>query len=73
MMNRKLKTIGIFTIACIFSLMSYVYVETHTPKTFAKASYSNVLDQSFQEKTFMPEVQFVCKVFKSIFEISNFR
>ena len=73
MMNRKLRTIGIFTIACIFSLMSYVYVEVHAPNTSVKAVYSDKVEQSFHEKTFLPEVQFVCKVFKSIFEIASFR
>ncbi|MCZ2101194.1 MAG: hypothetical protein LC107_06625 [Chitinophagales bacterium] len=72
-MKHKNRTRVVVIVSCLFSLFSYIYVNQNAPKISPDIEYTVSLDKSIHEQRYMPEVQFVCKVFKTIFEVANFR
>ena len=72
-MKRKLSFLGVLLIACMCSLMSYIYICKHDPRDIAFSENVIMIDKPFQEKPYLPEVQFLRKVIKTILEVADFK
>ncbi len=72
-MNRKLRLYSVLVIACMCSFMSYLYVHTQTTTKDTPYEFTMILEKSIQEKTYLPEVRFVEKIIKTIFDIAQFK
>ncbi|HRO09120.1 MAG TPA: hypothetical protein PK047_09650 [Saprospiraceae bacterium] len=72
-MNYKKQVYGVIVAACLCSLFSVIYLTIHYPEFDSSIDKISSNDRSFEEKSNLPEVEFVVRVIKTIFESADFK